>query len=37
MKTILEFLKNAIKNYREKRKFKRRLKELQKRDPYIYK
>jgi hypothetical protein len=37
MKTILEFLKNKIQNYKKKREFKRRMKELQKQDPYIYK
>jgi hypothetical protein len=37
MYTILQFLKNPFRWYKERQDFKRRLKELQERDPFIYK
>jgi hypothetical protein len=37
MKSILEFLKNPLRWYKERQEFKKRLEELRKRDPFIYK
>jgi hypothetical protein len=37
MYNILQFFKNPILWYKKRQDFKRRLKELQERDPYIYK
>lgn len=37
MYNFLQFLKNPIRWYRERRHLKQRLEELRKRDPFIYK
>jgi hypothetical protein len=37
MKNILQFLKNPYRWYQERKAFKKRLEELRKRDPFIYK
>jgi hypothetical protein len=34
---IIDFILSPIRIYREKKEFKRRLEELRKRDPFIYK
>ena len=34
---IVNYLKNLIKTWKENRRYKRRLKELKKRDPFTYK
>jgi len=37
MKNFLYFLQNPLRWYRERQAFKKRLEELRKRDPFIYK
>ena len=37
MKRLLNWIFNKIDNYKRKRRFKKKLKELRKRDPFIYK
>lgn len=37
MKKLIEWLVNKVKDYKKKRKFKKKLEELKKRDPFIYK
>jgi hypothetical protein len=37
MQIFLKFLKNPWRWYKEKQAFKKRLKELRERDPFIYK
>jgi len=37
MKRIFNLIKNYITKIRNKKKFKRKLEELRKRDPFIYK
>ena len=37
MKKIINFLLYPLKRYQEHRAFKRRMEELRKRDPFIYK
>lgn len=34
---MINFIKNIIKKIKEQREFKKKLKELKKRDPFIYK
>lgn len=34
---IINFFKRIIENIKEKREFKKRLEEMRKRDPFIYK
>ena len=34
---IINWFKNIVKNYKDKKKFKKKLEELRKRDPFIYK
>jgi hypothetical protein len=37
MKKLLEFILSPYKKFKEHRAFKKRLEELRKRDPFIYK
>jgi hypothetical protein len=37
MNELLDFLRNPIKWWKDRQAFKRRLAELRKRDPFIYK
>lgn len=37
MKTLINWIKNKIQEYKDKKKFKKKLEELRKRDPFIYK
>lgn len=37
MSRLIDFLKNPIRWYKERRAMKKRLDELKKRDPFIYK
>jgi hypothetical protein len=37
MKKLLNWIKSKIDNYKKKKRFKEKLKELKKRDPFIYK
>ncbi len=37
MKRLLDWVLNKIEDYKRKKRFKKKLKELQKRDPFIYK
>jgi hypothetical protein len=37
MKNFLYFLKNPLRWYRERQAFKKRIEEMRKRDPFIYK
>jgi len=37
MNDILNFLRNPFRWYKERRAFKKRMEELRKRDPFIYK
>ena len=37
MSELIKFLKNPFRWYRERNAFKRRMAELRKRDPFIYK
>lgn len=34
---MIKFIRNIIKKIKEQREFKKKLKELKKRDPFIYK
>lgn len=34
---LIKFIKNLLKRYRKNRAFKKKLEELRKRDPFIYK
>ena len=34
---IVNWFKNIVKNYKYKKRFKKKLEELRKRDPFIYK
>lgn len=36
MNKIIEWVKSKIENYKRKKKFKKKLEELRKRDPFIY-
>lgn len=36
MMKIIEWFKNKIENYKRKKRFKKKLEELRKRDPFIY-
>jgi len=36
MKKIIEWIKDKIREYKRKRRFKKKLEELKKRDPFIY-
>jgi hypothetical protein len=37
MKKLIDFLLSPIRKYQEKQRLKKRLEELRKRDPFIYK
>jgi hypothetical protein len=37
MNKLLNWIKSKIDNYKKKKRFKEKLKELKKRDPFIYK
>jgi hypothetical protein len=37
MNKLLNWIKSKIDNYKRKKRFKEKLKELKKRDPFIYK
>ena len=37
MKKLIQKIKNLILNYKKQKKLKKKIKELQKRDPFIYK
>lgn len=37
MKKLINWIKNKIQEYKDKKKFKKKLEELRKRDPFIYK
>lgn len=37
MKKIILFIKNKIEEYKRKKQFKKKLEELRKRDPFVYK
>ena len=37
MKKLIDKLKQVYKNYKLKKEFKKKIKELRKRDPFIYK
>jgi hypothetical protein len=34
---IINWFKSIVKNYKDKKRFKKKLEELRKRDPFIYK
>lgn len=36
MKKLIEWIKSKIEDYKRKKKFKKKLEELRKRDPFIY-
>jgi hypothetical protein len=36
MKTIINFIKQLVYDYKRKKRFKRKIEELRKRDPFIY-
>lgn len=36
MKRIINWLKTKIENYKSKKRFKKRMEELRKRDPFVY-
>jgi len=37
MKNLIDWVKKKIDDYKRKRRFKKKLEELKKRDPFIYK
>jgi hypothetical protein len=37
MKKLIIWIKNLIQTYKNKKKFKKKLEELKKRDPFVYK
>ena len=37
MKKLINWIKDLIKKYKKKKEFKKKLEELRKRDPFIYK
>jgi len=37
MKKLIIWVKNLIQTYKNKKKFKKKLEELKKRDPFVYK
>lgn len=36
MKKLIDWVKEKIENYKRKKRFKKRIEELKKRDPFIY-
>jgi hypothetical protein len=36
MKKLINWLTNLIKEYKRKRKFKKKVREMKKRDPFVY-
>jgi hypothetical protein len=37
MKKLINWFKNKIQEYKDKKKFKKKIEELRKRDPFVYK